>query len=106
MVVEFPWGRDKDPRVPLGHASLIAVLQSMNIEYTSIVREINADGFNVTEILKEILALVNDDSMIAIGAYVWAEDAIQYLMIGLRRTWVQGKDCPGWTTNQLHVGWP
>jgi radical SAM superfamily enzyme YgiQ (UPF0313 family) len=91
VVVEFPWGRDKDPRVPLGHASLIAVLQSMNIEYTSIVREINADGFNVTEILKEILALVNDDSMVAIGAYVWAEDDIQYLMSGLRRRGYKGK---------------
>ena len=63
----------------------------MNIEYTSVVREINADGFNVTEILKEILALVNDDSMIAIGAYVWAEEAIQYLMIGLRRRGFKGK---------------
>ena len=91
VVVEFPWGRDKDPRVPLGHASLIAVLQSMNIEYTSVVREINADGFNVTEILKEILDLVNDDSMIAIGAYVWAEEAIQYLMLGLRRRGFKGK---------------
>lgn len=91
MVVEFPWGRDKDPRVPLGHASLIAVLHSMNIEYTSIVREINADGFNIGEILKEILALVNDDSMVAIGAYVWAEDSIQYLMNALRRRGFKGK---------------
>lgn len=63
----------------------------MNIEYTSVVREINADGFNVTEILKEILDLVNDDSMIAIGAYVWAEEAIQYLMLGLRRRGFKGK---------------
>ncbi len=63
----------------------------MNIEYTSIVREINSDGFNVTEIVKEISSLVNDDSMIAIGAYVWAEDAIQYLMIGLRRRGFKGK---------------
>ena len=29
LLLEFPWGRDKDPRVPLGHASILAMLQAM-----------------------------------------------------------------------------
>ena len=28
ILIEFPWGRDKDPRVPLGHASLLTKLKS------------------------------------------------------------------------------
>ena len=90
VVVEFPWGRDKDPRVPLGHASLIAVLQSMDINYVSIVKEINADDFNLKVILNEIITHLDDDSMVAIGAYVWAEDEIQTLMVGLRRRGFRG----------------
>lgn len=91
IVVEFPWGRDKDPRVPLGHASLIAVLESMNIEFHSFVREINDNSFDLETIVDELKAIIEHNTMIAIGAYVWAEDAIQHIMTQLRNSGFKGK---------------
>ena len=91
IVVEFPWGRDKDPRVPLGHASLIAVLDFMNIEYHSFVREINDETFDLDNIVEELKSLIEPNTMIAIGAYVWAEEAIQHIMTQLRNSGFKGK---------------
>jgi len=45
ILVEMPWGRDKDPRMPLGHASLLTSLKRIgNGEVVSIVSPINDEG--------------------------------------------------------------
>jgi hypothetical protein len=57
LLIEFPWGRDKDPRVPLGHASILAMLQAMpDIQCQSFVKPINAPGFQLDVVKKEILS--------------------------------------------------
>lgn len=41
VLVDFYWTRDKDPRVPLGHASLLAALRADGVEVRSVVIAVN-----------------------------------------------------------------
>ena len=92
----MPWGRDKDPRVPLGHASLIAVLNMKpEINYHSIIKPINDANFDVMDIFNEIQTIIDKDPQItfdiAFGVYVWAEEAIQALLKMLRSSGFHGR---------------
>jgi len=84
ILVELPWGRNKDPRVPLGHASLLASLKiHTTCEVISIVECINDDEFSVNKVFDRIspyLQTKENISTIAFGVYVWSEDAIQQLI--------------------------
>ena len=56
LLVEFPWGNDKDPRVPLGHASMLAMVKNLsNVRWKSFVRPINSIDFRVKDVSQEIL---------------------------------------------------
>ena len=94
ILVEFPWGRDKDPRVPLGHASLLAMLSKVRgVECTSIVSPINYD-FNLTTIEREILNIEQNticNTHLAIGVYVWCEDVVRELIYSLRKKGYSGQ---------------
>ena len=58
ILVELPWGRDKDPRVPLGHASLMAVLKMNDkLDCHSIVQPINEEGFDVRSIFERVKSI-------------------------------------------------
>ena len=72
----MPWGRDKDPRVPLGHASLIAVLNMKpEIKYHSMIKPINDANFDVIDIFNEIQTIIDKDPRItfdiAFGVYFY-----------------------------------
>ena len=90
ILIDFPWMRDKDPRVPLGHASLLATLsQNSDLVCHSFVRPINdKDEFCVDQVWNEIHSLIYANKGtgidIAIGAYVWAENVIQNLLPRIR----------------------
>mgnify|MGYP006164405757 CR=1 FL=1 len=96
ILVELPWGRDKDPRVPLGHASLMAVLKmNEQLDCHSIVQPINEDKFDVGSVFEQILLIIDGkkhiDLDIAFGVYVWAEEAIQDLLQMLREFGFNGR---------------
>jgi radical SAM superfamily enzyme YgiQ (UPF0313 family) len=94
ILVELPWGRDKDPRVPLGHASLLTSLKKIgNGEIISIVSPIN-DDTTTPEILNNRIMCITesaDDIDLAIGAYVWAEEVIIRLLPMLRASGFTGR---------------
>ena len=94
ILIELPWGRDKDPRVPLGHASLLASLQKFGKgEVISIVAPINDPSTDSHSLKSRILKLseVRGDLDLAIGAYVWAEDIIKELLVLLRASGFTGR---------------
>jgi len=94
ILIELPWGRDKDPRVPLGHASLLASLKKFGKgEVISIVAPINGSSTNPHSLKSRILELseVRGDLDLAIGAYVWAEDVIKELLVLLRDSGFTGR---------------
>ena len=88
LLVEFPWGRDKDPRVPLGHASILAMVSTISdIKCKSFVKPINAKDFNLEQVKREILqelSTLGKKSDIAFGVYVWCEDVVKSILSFLR----------------------
>ncbi len=90
ILVDLYWTRDKDPRVPLGHASIAAALQDAGVQVTSVVRAVNQGPPGIvlaSELAREIADLARTsgpDTIVAIGAYVWAEEIVQLLLPSLR----------------------
>jgi hypothetical protein len=88
VLVDLYWTRDKDPRVPLGHASLLAALRRYpQIEAISVVAPVNPT-LTVKRIADEILrhtaGLPRDAVDIGIGAYIWNERVLKRLLPRLR----------------------
>ena len=87
ILLSLNWTRDKDPRHPLGHASLLAALKEAGHEVESLVYAVNVD-LRVTDIADHILAISHRDPSrpvtLGIGAYVWGEPTLQVLLPLLR----------------------
>ena len=93
LLVDFYWTRPKDPRVPLGHASLLASLCAAGIPVVALALAVNDVEGRVDYAVEEILAAaaqVGPDCTLAIGAYVWAENLIRAVLPRLRRAGLAG----------------
>lgn len=91
VLIDLYWSRDKDPRTPLGHASLLAALavRCPTVERCSIVAAVNhLDRQGEDDLLEHVIAQTRTrdarDVDVAIGVYVWAEDQVQRLTHALR----------------------
>lgn len=88
VLVDLYWTRDKDPRVPLGHASLLAALNcEPGLEVRSVIVAVNQHLSIVTiaeKILQQLGTVPHQDVDIAIGAYIWNEALLQELLPLLR----------------------
>lgn len=95
ILIEFPWGRDKDPRVPLGHASILATLGlNSELKCHSIIRPINEFGYDRRQVESEILDLINrsrGEIDIAFGVYVWCEEEVREICSTLRMNGYVGR---------------
>lgn len=99
VLVDMPWTRDKDPRVPLGHASLLSSLAAAGVAARSVVAPINQPGFSVEAVLSRILTAARalrsggqtHGLLIGIGAYVWCERAVSVLLPRLRTVLPQAR---------------
>lgn len=96
ILIELFWTRDKDPRTPLGHASLRAALHALNeVEVSSLVRPVNLAPLFAGELADEVMARVgdraHDEVDVAIGVYVWSENLIQALLPALRVRGFKGR---------------
>lgn len=93
VLVSLDWLRDKDPRRSLGHASLLARLHAeKDIAVSYVEFAVNAPNFTRKALLAAVLAAVRDDrSWVGIGAYVWNERVVQWLLTELRRVGFTGR---------------
>ncbi|MFT5685950.1 MAG: radical SAM superfamily enzyme YgiQ (UPF0313 family) [Myxococcota bacterium] len=91
VLVALDWTRDQDPRPPLGHASLLAALVEANITVRSLCFPVNAPSFSCDAVVQKILAAVAPDGDVAIGAYVWGEQALQIILPRLRAAGFVGR---------------
>ena len=94
ILIEMPWGRDKDPRVPLGHGSLLAALKKFGHgNVFSIVSPINDKETTATNLLKKILEIAKNEENIdlAIGTYVWCDHMVTELLTQLRKSGFRGR---------------
>lgn len=96
ILVDFYWTRDKDPRVPLGHASILTTLRERGgLDVRSIVVAVNEPHLDAagisTAILKETEGIPPADVDVAFGAYVWGEALLQDVLRRLRASGFQGR---------------
>lgn len=97
VLVDLYWGRNKDPRVALGHASLLAALHhDAALDVHSVARAVNDIPLEhtaqlATEILRQTIGWPATAVDVAIGAYVWNEDHVQALLPLLRAQGFQGR---------------
>lgn len=96
ILVDFYWTRDKDPRVPLGHASLLAALRGADVaDVRTIVEPVNVAVPPVAAIATKILDFAAGmgprDVDVAIGVYVWSEDLVKEVVRRLRLSGFAGR---------------
>ncbi len=96
ILVDAYWTRDKDPRVPLGHASLLAALRARTrADVRSIVVPVNEGALAGEGLVATILDHAGDlpatDVDVALGVYVWSEEIVQSVIQKLRATGFTGR---------------
>lgn len=96
ILVDFYWTRDKDPRVPLGHASVLAALRERGgFDVRSIVVAVNDPDLDAagisTAILEEAAGMPPGDVDVAFGAYVWGEALLKDVLRRLRVSGHRGR---------------
>lgn len=94
ILLSLDWIREKDPRTSLGHASILAKLRTVpDLSVTSLVFAVNHPGFDRTDVLNALFAAAANhaESDIAIGAYIWNEATVQWLLPRLRAGGFQGR---------------
>jgi radical SAM superfamily enzyme YgiQ (UPF0313 family) len=96
ILIDFYWTRDKDPRVPLGHASILATLAELpDIDVRPHAIAVNLRKDRPADIAKLIMEDVGDRPHhtvdIALGAYVWGEDLLRGAIRQLRRRGFEGR---------------
>ena len=88
ILVDLPWTRPKDPRVPLGHASIRATAEAAGLDVRPVVVPLTDPGFSVDRVFSRVLAAaweaLDEDLLVAIGAYVWNEPYLPELTARLR----------------------
>ena len=96
ILVDLCWTRNKDPRIPLGHASLVAALDaSPKLDVQSVVVPVNSPTQPPEQLAARILDQAGPCSResidIAIGAYVWGEETLRGILSGLRHLGFTGR---------------
>ncbi|MBL8695655.1 MAG: radical SAM protein [Planctomycetes bacterium] len=93
VLVSLGWIRERDPRQTLGHASILASLMNHpEIEATPLQFSVNEPGFSRERMLSSVLAaLSSDQTILALGVYVWNEAHVQWLLREIRRSGFHGR---------------
>lgn len=89
-LLSLDWTRDKDPRVPLGHASLVAALREADAaELTAISVPMNVADFSIENVLQQLLDAIRlhpqYETCVGFGVYVWNDHLVRALINELRR---------------------
>lgn len=95
ILVSIDWTRDKDPRTPLGHASIVASLRRAGVEVRAFSFAINRAGFSEEHLLRTLLESVRDAGTeqvdVGLGVYVWNDRVVKSLLAALRRHGFKGR---------------
>jgi radical SAM superfamily enzyme YgiQ (UPF0313 family) len=95
ILVSIDWTRDKDPRLPLGHASIVAALRKVGVDVRAFSFAINRSGFSEERILWHILdsahGLSPEQVDVGFGVYVWNDQVVKSLLVALRRSGFGGR---------------
>jgi len=91
ILLALNWERDKDPRTPLGHCSILSSLRAVKIDTISLVEQVDACD------LQELCSLIcsyshaNAPSDLAIGVYCWNDAIVKRMLPAVRRIGFKGR---------------
>ncbi|MDX9723069.1 MAG: B12-binding domain-containing radical SAM protein [Myxococcota bacterium] len=96
ILVDFCWTRDKDPRLSLGHASLLTALREhAGLEVRSMQVPVNQECLDADSVTSAILRNADDigpdNVALAFGAYVWGEELLRQVLRRLRAAGFRGR---------------
>ena len=88
ILVALDWTRPKDPPLSLGHASILASLRAERLPVHPLSFSANSPQTKAENIATEILNAIGKEdasrTVVALGAYVWAENLVQKITEYLR----------------------
>ena len=86
VLVGLGYIREQDPRTTLGHASLLAAVRAAgDIDADSLDYAVNQADFRREEVLRDVRSrLRGASSMVGIGAYIWNDAVVRWLIRELR----------------------
>lgn len=91
ILIDFNWSRDKDPRIPLGHASILSFLAQFDrIQVTSLIFSVNKN-LSVKDVVEKILGKVDSNTVLAFGVYIWGESIVRKAIRLLREKGFRGQ---------------
>ncbi|PKN30889.1 MAG: B12-binding domain-containing radical SAM protein, partial [Deltaproteobacteria bacterium HGW-Deltaproteobacteria-20] len=94
VLVDLPCQRPKDPKMSVGHASLVAALQARtNVDVKSVVIPANTPKQDANALAARILEHAAGASRvdIGIGVYVWNDHLVRRLLAALRTKGLTGR---------------
>lgn len=96
VLVDFYWTRKKDPRLSLGHASILANLREREgLDVRSFSRAVNGANSDADKVASDIFDETQDmaptEVDVAFGAYVWGEKLLQQVLPRLRALGFRGR---------------
>jgi len=96
VLIDLPWRRPGDELPSLGHLSLLAILRSEpGIDVVPMVRPANDECFSIDDLTRDILVTFGaahpENTDLAIGVYVWNDQAVRTLIRQLRQQGFAGR---------------
>lgn len=91
ILLALDWSRDKDPRTPLGHVSILTSLKAANIDVVSMVEPVAAH--NLDDLCARICSQGHAERNVdlAIGVYCWNDRLVQRLLPAVRLRGFSGR---------------
>ncbi len=90
-LVAMDWGREKDPPLSLGHASILAEFQTRAVPIRQLTTSVTEPAFSVERIIRFLMTGATSNTYAALGAFVWNEPYTQQLLKMLQRQNFPGK---------------
>lgn len=91
ILLAMDWKRQKDPPISLAQASILANLKRHKINVINKSWSVNDVNFKIEDVYNFINSNIDENTDIALGAYVWHEHHTQNLLRTLRHNNFPGK---------------
>lgn len=91
MLLAMDWKRQKDPPISLSQASILANLKRHNINVIHKSWSVNDVNFKMEDVYNFVNSNIDENTDIALGAYVWHEHHTQKLLRTLRHNNFPGR---------------
>jgi radical SAM superfamily enzyme YgiQ (UPF0313 family) len=92
LLISLDWTRPKDPPMALGHASILAKMYQENIPVIDRSYAVNKPEFSINSVVEFILQNEkNDNTDLAMGAFIWNENALQTILSQVRYYGFKGR---------------